>query len=247
MGVVPIFRKSLSQNVRESLRSYFEQLRSENIEKLPPEAELAQKLSVSRGTIRQALDDLEKEGLVLRIHGRGTFLNPNGFQVKANMNTLLEFGNVIQLSGYESSSEIVSVEKSSISGYIAHCLQLDKDCQAFRVVRVYYADNSPAIFSLAFIPVDIFESNPDMTVWKDFTNFEVIRQKCGRLIIRDQVEVSAVTLADAEKEIEYPMKNMPNALLRLEACGFDQDNVPVIYGIAYYDTDLVRFQLFRES
>lgn len=43
--------------------------------KLPREEELARILGVSRTTVRQALNDLAADGIVLRRQGRGTFVN----------------------------------------------------------------------------------------------------------------------------------------------------------------------------
>lgn len=42
--------------------------------RLPPEDELAGLYGVSRGTIRRALTQLVEDGLVTRVHGRGTFI-----------------------------------------------------------------------------------------------------------------------------------------------------------------------------
>ncbi len=246
MGVVPILRKNLSQSAKESLRSYLWQLHRDGIDKLPPEIELAKKLSVSRGTTREALDVLEKEGLLLRIHGRGTFLNPNGFHVKVNVSSLLEFGTVIKQSGYEASSSLISVEKDTASDKVSKALHCEIGSDIYRIVRVYYADDTPAIYSLAFIPLSIFDNQPAIEIWQKHSNFEVIKENAGRIIIRDQVEISAITREVAEREIEYAIDNMPSSLLRLEGCGFDQDNNAVILGSAYYNTDYVRFTLFRE-
>jgi 5-formyltetrahydrofolate cyclo-ligase len=44
---------------------------------LPPEWELVEKLGVSRGTVRRAIADLERSGLLWREAGRGTFVNPD--------------------------------------------------------------------------------------------------------------------------------------------------------------------------
>ena len=41
---------------------------------LPSEAELCRCLSISRNTVRQAIGELEDEGLVVRKRGRGTFV-----------------------------------------------------------------------------------------------------------------------------------------------------------------------------
>jgi DNA-binding GntR family transcriptional regulator len=43
--------------------------------KLPAETDLAAALRVSRGTIRKAIADLTADGLLMQIHGRGTFVS----------------------------------------------------------------------------------------------------------------------------------------------------------------------------
>lgn len=43
--------------------------------KLPAEESLAQQLGVARGTLRQALQELEAAGFIYRLHGKGTFVS----------------------------------------------------------------------------------------------------------------------------------------------------------------------------
>ncbi len=246
MAITPVLHKNLSQSAKENLRVYLHKLRDSCTEKLPPEVELAKMLSVSRGTIRRALDDLEKEGLLLRIHGRGTFLNPNGFQVKANLGAMLEFGTVIQRSGYKSRMELLSVEECPAEEDTAGKLQIPEGSPLTRVVRMYYADSRPAIYSLAFIPRAVFEEQPTEEDWRMRTNFDLLQSEAGRLMVRDCIEICAVTREAAEEELDCRLAQMPDALLRLEACSYDQENVPAIWGAAFYRTDLVRFHLFRE-
>ncbi|MFM8319753.1 MAG: GntR family transcriptional regulator [Chloroflexota bacterium] len=45
--------------------------------RLPSEIELAATLGVSRGTIRKAINQLTSEGLLVTLHGRGTFVEAN--------------------------------------------------------------------------------------------------------------------------------------------------------------------------
>ena len=99
-SIAPIRKKTLSDSVKDSLRKLISEKAFNEAGKLPPEEELARQLAVSRITIRKALTDLEQEGLLLRIHGRGTFVNPAARQVKVNLSGMLEFGSVISGNGY---------------------------------------------------------------------------------------------------------------------------------------------------
>ena len=51
-------------------------------ERLPPERDMAASLSISVGTLRKALGELEKQGLLERVHGSGNYVrasdNPSG-------------------------------------------------------------------------------------------------------------------------------------------------------------------------
>lgn len=76
----PVAKQPLatSQPKYEQVRDYFiKKIRSGALEAgtaLPSEARLATMMSVARSTVRQALAGLEQDGLVRRIHGKGTFV-----------------------------------------------------------------------------------------------------------------------------------------------------------------------------
>ena len=57
-------------------------------EKLPPEADLADQLRVSRNTLREALKTLETFGIIESIHGQGTFVSANALQRIPNIEVL---------------------------------------------------------------------------------------------------------------------------------------------------------------
>ncbi|WP_437206888.1 substrate-binding domain-containing protein [Planctomicrobium sp. SH664] len=49
-------------------------------EALPPEIRIAELLGIARSTVRQALATLEREGIVRRVHGKGTFVHDQARQ-----------------------------------------------------------------------------------------------------------------------------------------------------------------------
>ena len=58
---------------------------------MPSESELGALFKVSRITVRQALGDLQKEGLIFKIHGKGTFVaKPKTFQNVSSLQGLAD-------------------------------------------------------------------------------------------------------------------------------------------------------------
>lgn len=70
----PVARKPLYERLVEHLRAYVAEAGLSAGDRLPSERELAEKLSVSRASVRQAIIALEIQGIVEVRHGEGAFL-----------------------------------------------------------------------------------------------------------------------------------------------------------------------------
>ena len=62
------------QAVKKYLISEMSSGRYSSDDPLPTEADICQRMGLARNTVRQAFDHLEKEGLIYRVRGKGTFL-----------------------------------------------------------------------------------------------------------------------------------------------------------------------------
>ena len=97
--------------------------------KLPREEELARILGVSRTTVRQALNDLAADGIVLRRQGRGTFVNAASRGIRARFSPSTELTDAIRDSGYEPEVRLLSVRVASAdaAARARRSLELDGD------------------------------------------------------------------------------------------------------------------------
>ena len=238
----PILRKNLSEDARNALYQYILDMDLTASTKLPAEVELAAGLGVSRVTLRRALDDLEYSGVLLRLHGKGTFVNPSALQIRVDLSRMQEFGEIIQKSGHRSEMEVLSVQQRQAdpfdTGRSEHVLQVEK---------LYRADGIPAILSVAQIPAFIFHTPPDSAAWGLHSNFELLHTCGGRVILRDKLEIATYTVRELLAE-RPALGSFPCAsVLSLSGCGFDQHNQPVIHGTAYYNTDLITFNILRHT
>src|SRR6266481_9476570 len=75
-------------------------------QQMPSESETMAMFKVSRITVRQALGDLQKEGLIFKIHGKGSFVSkPKAFQDLAR---LQGFGEAMSRFGHQTFNQLLS-------------------------------------------------------------------------------------------------------------------------------------------
>ncbi|WP_297389798.1 GntR family transcriptional regulator [Acidiferrobacter sp.] len=75
---------------------------------MPSESEMVQMFNVSRTTVRQALRDLQTEGLIFKIPGKGSFVTrPKAVQ---ELVSLQGFGEAMIAKGYETFSTVIATK-----------------------------------------------------------------------------------------------------------------------------------------
>ena len=118
---------------------------------LPSEAELCERFSVSRMTVRQALQELTNDGLVERRRGQGTFVAHR--PVHRRPGVFLSFTEEMNRRGVQASSRLLSAGMDDPRRSEALDLGLAPGSQVLRVVRVRLADGVPvALEDAALVP-----------------------------------------------------------------------------------------------
>jgi GntR family transcriptional regulator len=240
---------SLVKQVKEQL--YKQIVRNEFAStdgQLPSEPQLSSTLGVSRATIREALTMLEREGIVIRRHGVGTFVNRNLPGVPLSFSEVVEFEDLIKKEGYQADVRVLHTSVKP-AGSIESSLQLDSTDEVYVVEKIFLADGNPVIWCRNAIPIRLL--NPDQ-------NHNLKDKQVGRIpIYRFLIEhckqdviyhVSEVRAAVADEVLSAAMDCEPyHPLLCIEEVGFNSKQEPVLHCLEYYRNDRVRFQTVRKT
>lgn len=245
MEMIPMMKTNLSSSVKAYLYKYIKEFDTRKGTKLPPESTIAENLSVSRVTIRRALDDLEQEGIVFRIHGKGTFINPEALQIKVNLNPVREFRRMIRDSGYNSHVEVVRFEVQKVDQKLASILQIEQGSQIYVMEKVYFADGHPAIISIDRFPKSLFHEEIEAHEGVGHSSFDILHKKAGKVVKQDKIEIETMTIKEMKQYSTYSEKMECKSVLAFHGINYDQDNIPVIYDTEFYDTKYIRFNMLR--
>jgi GntR family transcriptional regulator len=111
-------------------------------EPIPSERQLEKDYSVSRTTIRQAIELLVRQGFLYREHGRGTFVSPQKLQ--KGISELTSFTEDMRRRGMEPGQKILGIENVRPSESIRARLELAADCRSvLRIERLRLGDGIP--------------------------------------------------------------------------------------------------------
>jgi GntR family transcriptional regulator len=135
---------------RQRVVQLIEQLRVG--EAIPSERRLSQELGVSRLTLRAALDDLVREGYLVRRHGSGTFVSEPKI---AQQLTLTSFSEDMRRRGMVPDSRMIGLENVHAGPQVGRQLNISPSERVFRIRRLRLADGAPMALETLHVPVSL--------------------------------------------------------------------------------------------
>jgi GntR family transcriptional regulator len=124
--------------------------------KLPVEEELAAQLAVSRMTLRQALAELERSGVLVRRTGRsgGTFVTRAA--IPCDLTGLMGFTEQMRRADVRAGARIVSSSTMEAPAGAARALRLPRRTEVHEIVRVRTAHRLPLALERSYFPASVF-------------------------------------------------------------------------------------------
>jgi GntR family transcriptional regulator len=205
-------------------------------QQLPSERELSSSYNVARMTVRQALAELEREGLVYRRPGTGTFVSEPRIGV-----SLGSVADELLSADGRRDARLLRVERTVPSAAVVQALGLHPDEEALRTIRLRFADGQPlAIETSHWSPTlmpDLFENLTEGSLWA------LARERYGLLPTR--VEVQLETTALDQRESEQLGVEPGSAAFRLSRWTYDQRGRCFEFARDLYRGDRTAFRIHQ--
>jgi len=146
---------------------------------IPSEAELCEALEISRSTVRQAIGELEAEGLVVRRRGKGTFISEP--KMNRSIEDIYSFTGEMKALGLEPSSVVHEFEVVKPTEAEARSLELKDTAQdVYKIVRLRRANGEPLLLETTVIPAYIFPGLTRDRLEKE-SLYTMLREEAGMI------------------------------------------------------------------
>ena len=218
--------------IREEIRKKIENNELTIGSFLPAETDLAAMFRVSRMTVRNAIDDLVQEGLVIRKHGTGTIIASK--KTERDYSRLTSFYEDMKARGLNPTSKVLKKEIIPASDKLASKLQIHPGDMIFHILRLRFVEKNKIItlhelhIPQALCPwlKDADLGNSSLYAFYEANNVAV---KWGRQIVEASI---------APKKIADYLDIEPNEpILFTKTILYTGNNIPLEYTVGWNRSD----------
>lgn len=232
-GPVPLYHQ-----LKQAFRSEIERGVYKPGDRLPSEAELIRQYGISRITVRQALDELEAEGLVMRRHGKGTYVAEP--RIEQELVRLTDFVEDMQRAGQNPSSRVVAFVHEPARPGIARALQLPSGTEVVRVDRLRLANGRPIAYDTTWLPLRFGELLAGMDLTQE-TIYHILETRYAIPVVSGAIYMTAsAATAQNAAHLELPSGA---ALLVIQRISYTTGDKPVYLQERYYRPDRVQYRV----
>jgi GntR family transcriptional regulator len=208
-------------------------------ERLPGEPRLCELFGVSRPVVRQALDQLERAGLVHRVIGKGTFVAERKVP-EALLGSLMGFHEDMVAKGYVPTSRVLKLKRVPASAELAHNLNLDIGAPVIELRRLRFVNESPIQLVTNFLPYDLCPA----VLKVDFSQcslYAFLKAEYGLQVERGRRSIGAVLASEEQSALLETGVGAP--LVSIDSLSYLVDGTAFEYYTAVHRTDRARFEV----
>jgi DNA-binding GntR family transcriptional regulator len=204
-SVVPLY-----EQVREFIRQEIQSGKIKPRQKLPTESEFVAQYGVSIITIRRAISELVKEGLVEKKQGKGIFVSAPKYQ-KTFSSRGMSFSETCAANGIKAGAKVIAANMQIPDRESRELLGLDGNTSAVRILRLRFANDIPCVVEDNYFPAEF-----SWLLSKDLENdslYRILRKEKGTEIMRGPLTLRIVRADKNVADLLNVARNTP--LLRM--------------------------------
>ena len=242
MKIDPNSSKPLHLQAEEILRRLIEENDYKNGKLLPSETDMSKQLNISRNTLRQAINKLVLEGLLIRRKGVGTKVAKKG--IVGGIKNWLSFSQEMKMLGIEIRNFELHISRKKLTEEIANFFNTIPYSDTERCIvleRVRGNKEYPFVYFISY-----FNPVIPMTGDEDFTRplYEILETQYNIIAKTSKEEISARLAGEFIAE-KLEIKSSDPILIRKRFV-YDVNGTPIEYNIGYYRADSFTYTIEAE-
>ncbi len=208
-------------------------------DQIPGEQDLCELYGISRTVVRQALRELELEGVIRRRKGKGTFIQETKIS-EGLIQKLTGFYQDMIERGLKPGTKVLHQNIVPSNEKVAGYLNVAVGEMVVDIQRLRFIDDEPIQLVTTYIPYDICPSLATV----DLTNrslYEYLEKESGIFLTKGRRTIEAVLATETEAALLGIDRGAP--LLMLDSVSFSEDERPIEYYHAVHRGDRSRFEV----
>jgi GntR family transcriptional regulator len=205
-------------------------------DRLPSERTLCEELSVSRMTVRQALQTLQRQGLIEQQRGKGSFVS--GPKIEQPIDVLIGFSDNMARRGLKPGARLLTLELQYANRRVAQALGLELGQPIYFIHRVRLADNIPMALEHSYFPAHRCPSLEQYDL-EQRSVYAILAEEFGIHLKHARQSLEPTNARPHEAELLKVPVGVP--LMLVERVSYDDQGAIVEYAKDLYRGDSFRF------
>ncbi|WP_094604143.1 putative transcriptional regulator PhnF [Sporomusa silvacetica DSM 10669] len=232
---IPYYRQLMS-SIQQQIEAGF----YKEGQQIPTEMEMSRANQVNRHTIRQAIDELCRIGVLYRLKGKGTFVAKAPLDsIEYQLSTKNRFTENIMQAGKVPSNKVFRAVEMIAPTVVKEALALGADESVYCIHVLRFVNGKPFLLSQVFLPAKYFPGLFDRI--SDFQTLSLLIEQYGINPRRVKSTLRASFPSQEEAlALEIP-SNMP--VIKVENVLKSQDDILIEYNLSCYRGDLAKLSI----
>jgi GntR family transcriptional regulator len=205
-------------------------------EMIPSERQLMQLANVSRGTVRQAIASLIRQGFLYRLHGKGTFVTK--LTLEPQIQVIYSFSDQIKSMGLHFKDRLLHRELIVSPPDLTELLEVPTDTRLIYLQRVRLLQGTPLMVNHSYIPYHLCPYL--LTTELDVPLYQLLKKRFD-LPVLQLTDLLECVIADETTAHHLDIRE-GDPLLYVTRTALTYNSLPIHVGRNFIRADMCRFR-----